>query len=308
MSGLLFTAPRGSGAIIFTLVLCLTALAAYHLTRKIPRYVPDSPKASLPGFEESRLVKLLLNPHSGDIVYANQAACQFYGYPKKELARLNIRDLTASIPPEPLEQLRGLVAGERSVYQAGHLLASGEVRQVKIQAMPALIGREKLFYVDVHGLPRANGTQEKLDRKQVFFSVLPETTLTMMQRLDLSEVLQSIMAQAAEIMKAPHGWIAMVEEDEGALVTRHGEGFYRSRIGVSFKLGHGLSGRVWESEKPLQVEDYTLFPGRLKWMESEKIRAVMAVPLLVGAAGWWECWAWPGGREPAHSAKKRLRP
>lgn len=272
----------GKWAIIFALVFCLTALAAYQLARKIPQRVPDSRRVSPAGFEESRLVKFLLNPHSGAIVYANKAACQFYGYTQEELTLLNVRDLTAIVPPEPMEQLRGLVAGERSVYQAGHRLASGEVLQVEIQAGPALIGGEKLFYVDVYGLPNANGVQEKSGRGKSFFNALPETTLTMMQRLDLSEVLQSIVAQAAEIMRAPHGWIAMVEEDEGALVTRHGVGFYRRRIGVSFRLGHGLSGRVWESGKPFQVEDYTLFPGRLKWMESEKIRAVMAVPLRVG--------------------------
>jgi len=49
-------------------------------------------------FEQNRAIQLLFVPSTGSIVEANQAACEFYGYTRDEMRRLEISDLAAGSP------------------------------------------------------------------------------------------------------------------------------------------------------------------------------------------------------------------
>jgi len=43
-------------------------------------------------FENDHVISLLINPENGQIVDANTAACNFYGYPKAQLLLKKIAD------------------------------------------------------------------------------------------------------------------------------------------------------------------------------------------------------------------------
>ena len=52
-------------------------------------------------FEGHSAVMLLIEPQTGDILDANQAAVDFYGYPKSKLCGMSINEINA-LPPEQL--------------------------------------------------------------------------------------------------------------------------------------------------------------------------------------------------------------
>ena len=87
-------------------------------------------------FDESRVVKLLIDPADGRIVDANRAACDYYGFDPARLQSMNIKDintLTADEVQAEMERARTL---GKTHFDFRHRLASGEVRDVEVYSSP----------------------------------------------------------------------------------------------------------------------------------------------------------------------------
>ena len=101
-------------------------------------------------FESNQAVKLLVDPKDGQIVEANQAAVEFYGYPKDQFLEMKI----SQINPLPWEQIQKKMAEATQKKSANflfpHRLASGEIRQVEVFTGPVSVGRKQYLYSIVH--------------------------------------------------------------------------------------------------------------------------------------------------------------
>ncbi|WP_372649025.1 PAS domain S-box protein [Draconibacterium sp.] len=83
-------------------------------------------------FEEHIAVKLLINPENGQIVRANKAAADFYGYSVEELEKMAITNINASAN-EPSEQAFAHDNNRKKYYlELKHRLRSGEIRDVEV--------------------------------------------------------------------------------------------------------------------------------------------------------------------------------
>ncbi|MCS3923824.1 histidine kinase dimerization/phosphoacceptor domain -containing protein [Methanosalsum natronophilum] len=79
-------------------------------------------------------VMLLIDPENGEIVYANEAATQYYGY--DDIHNMKIQDINMLTSEEvEVEMKRAETLGLTS-FQFQHLLASGEVRDVNVYSSP----------------------------------------------------------------------------------------------------------------------------------------------------------------------------
>ncbi len=79
----------------------------------------------------------------------------------------------------------------------------------------------------------------------------------------MSELLQTIIAWAVELLHADAGEIFLWDQDKGRLVQSIGYGSMESYIGLALRPGEGIVGRVFESGQPMIVDDYLTWPGRL---------------------------------------------
>lgn len=87
-------------------------------------------------FEEYGAVMLVVDPESGRILQANQAAANFYGYSTTQLERMNIEQINA-LDPEDVALERALARQEnRNYFIFPHRLASGEIRTVEVYSWP----------------------------------------------------------------------------------------------------------------------------------------------------------------------------
>lgn len=97
-------------------------------------------------FERNEAVKLVIDPVTADIVDANQAAVQFYGYPREHLLHMKITDINTL----PLEQVRECIrlieAEHKNHFDFSHRLASGEVRRVEVYSSPFESDGRRLLY------------------------------------------------------------------------------------------------------------------------------------------------------------------
>ena len=83
-------------------------------------------------FERNRAVKLLLNPVTGDIIDANDAAQRYYGYSHEKLTGMRI-DQINTLSIDELKAEFGRIQDENRDYGSfKHRLANGDIRDVEV--------------------------------------------------------------------------------------------------------------------------------------------------------------------------------
>jgi len=125
--------------------------------------------------------------------------------------------------------------------------------------------------------------QAKLRQQNEYLAALHETSLGLITRLELQDLLEALVTRAGQMLNTPHGYIQIVEPDAKEIICKVGVGMFTQLIGFRLALGEGLGGRVWQTGQPLVVNDYDNWPGRAKALEINLIRSIIGVPLKSGA-------------------------
>jgi len=87
-------------------------------------------------FEINNAVMFIIDPETGRIVDANDAASRFYGYSREELRESSITRINISDPAQIRNDL-GQAAGSKGVmFQFRHRKKSGEIRDVQVFSAP----------------------------------------------------------------------------------------------------------------------------------------------------------------------------
>lgn len=95
----------------------------------------------------------------------------------------------------------------------------------------------------------------------------------------MSELLQSIVAWAVELLRADAGEVFLWDEERGYLVQSIGLGSMERYIGLTLKPGEGIVGRVFESGQPMIVPDYATWPGKLDVYVLDRPTTDMTLPM-----------------------------
>ncbi|MGV3524744.1 MAG: PAS domain S-box protein [Candidatus Sericytochromatia bacterium] len=103
-------------------------------------------------FETHHAIMLLINPSSGCIVSANQAAADFYGYPRSELQNKPIAEINILDSHEIAQEMARARAKELNYFVFPHRLASGEIRTVEIHSTPVEIHGQQLLFSIIHDI------------------------------------------------------------------------------------------------------------------------------------------------------------
>ena len=99
-------------------------------------------------FETHGAAWFLVDPATGLLEEANQAACVFYGYSAEEMAGKRISEINILPHEEILEEMRRAREENQNHFQFQHRLKSGEVRDVDVYTGPVEVeGRTLLFSV-----------------------------------------------------------------------------------------------------------------------------------------------------------------
>jgi len=113
-------------------------------------------------FETNQAVKLIINPQNGDIVEANGAACDYYGYSKKVLLSLKISDINVLPFHKIAEEMNHAKTLNKQAFNFQHKLASGEIREVKVFSGPVKYGQHELLYSIIHDVTDQKLVMNKL--------------------------------------------------------------------------------------------------------------------------------------------------
>jgi len=126
-------------------------------------------------------------------------------------------------------------------------------------------------------------TEEKIHQQNEYLTALHETTLKLMNRLDVTDLLEAIITRAAALVGTSHGTIFLVEPGETEIVLKVGIGFHSKLVGQRQKLGEGMVGKAWQMGQTLVTENYQTLPYRLLDPNLRALRAAVSVPLKSGS-------------------------
>jgi diguanylate cyclase (GGDEF)-like protein/PAS domain S-box-containing protein/excisionase family DNA binding protein len=128
----------------------------------------------------------------------------------------------------------------------------------------------------------ARDTVEGAVAREAYLSALHDTAITLMDRLDPAELLDTIIKRASALLGTTSGYIYLVDEAEDCLVVKVGSGIFAAWIGFRLQRGVGVGGTVWEAGQPVAVPDYDAWQNRSGDMPLGQFGSVIGVPLTSG--------------------------
>ncbi len=103
-------------------------------------------------FENNKAIELIIDPQSGVIVDANNAALAYYGYSKEEIKQQNITDINTLSKQQTLAQSKLAELQKQSHFFFKHRLKNGEIRDVEIHSGPINWDGKQLLYSIIHDI------------------------------------------------------------------------------------------------------------------------------------------------------------
>jgi two-component system, NtrC family, sensor kinase len=236
-------------------------------------------------FEDHCAIMIILDPATGNIVDANQAAADFYGWPREELRTKNITDINCAAPEFVRSDIRTWGPGQPSRYVvARHQRADGFVHDVEIFAKRVEVKGRVLIYDIIHDIT---------ERKRLeAFAAIRVDLLEKADALTVPELLQATLDEIEEVTGSSIGFWFMIAKDQNQLSLQAvSTSTRRVMSGVAEKLEHCSLDRagVWadaiRERRPLIHNDYEALEHRRGLPEGHaRIVREMVVPVLRGEA------------------------
>lgn len=87
-------------------------------------------------FENHGSVMLIINADTGDIIAANSAAIDFYGYSREKLLDMKITQINSLSAEETKSEMKMAIEEHRNYFKFEHKLKNGEIRYVEVYSYP----------------------------------------------------------------------------------------------------------------------------------------------------------------------------
>ena len=113
-------------------------------------------------FRRHSAVMLIVEPESGVIVDANEAAEYFYGYAREWLLKMNIAELNILNPVQVADERNMALREERNYFIFPHKLSSGEIRTVEVHSTPIEDNNKPLLFSIIHDITERKRAEEAL--------------------------------------------------------------------------------------------------------------------------------------------------
>lgn len=113
-------------------------------------------------FENNVAVKLIIDPTTGAIVDANQAASEFYGYTHEQLLAMHIDEINTLPKSEIAREIALAKSEQRKFFNFRHRLASGEIRDVEVYSGSMTVHRKRLLHSIIHDVSARKRAEAQL--------------------------------------------------------------------------------------------------------------------------------------------------
>jgi PAS domain S-box-containing protein len=230
----------------------------------------------------------------GRFAFANTAAARLLGADRAD--DLIGMEITRIVHPDDrqvvLDRVRREVeeAKQAPLLEEKFIRLDGTVLYVEVAGMPIVYQGRPCGQIVVRDVTARRRAEDTLRQRNAYLAALHETSLALMNRLNLQESLKAILTRAAALADTADGFIYLALPAEDVIEIQVALGLFESAVGLRLRRGEGLAGKVWATGEPLTVDDYSSWPGRADVLPASSAHAALAVPLksageVVGVIG-----------------------
>ncbi len=97
-------------------------------------------------FNKHDKAMLLIDPSTGKIIEANEAAVKYYGYSIDELLNMKIQDINVLDEKQVKEEMKLAKGEKRNHFQFTHRLSNNQLRDVEVHSYPLKNGNKTLLF------------------------------------------------------------------------------------------------------------------------------------------------------------------
>lgn len=236
-------------------------------------------------FENNHTVMMLIEPHSGRIKHANQAAAAFYGYPLPELCSMSINQINQMSPEEVYAERMTALQEEKDYFNFRHRLVSGRIRSVEVHSAPVDVDGETLLFSIVYDVTERRQAEESLKRHINFLTGLREVDQAIASSFDLRLSLNILVSRAIQLLKVDATTILLLDPVMNILEYGAGHGF-RTNIPypASIRLGESFAGRAVMERRMVQIPNLNHGLNdffSIGFLREDKFVSYCGVPLII---------------------------
>jgi len=185
----------------------------------------------------------------------------------------------AAVPLRSGSQIIGILG--MSYVTPGRTFGEEEVEVLTrfAQLASVAIDNALLYSSSQQELQERRRIETALNRHNQYLAALYDMTLGLMNRLDVSGLLETMITRATQLVDTPDGYIYLLDESGETLELKWGIGAHAPYVGVRLKAGEGLAGRIWQMGQTVAIEDYKNWPYRSDAFPGTPVRAIAGFPL-----------------------------
>ena len=116
-------------------------------------------------------MKLIIDPENGDIVDANAAAADFYGWPVAELCRMKIAQINTLSPAKINQEMEKAQHLHNTHFEFKHRKADGRIADVEVFSSTVRINGKEYLHSIIHDITEKRHLEHQLLQAQKMESV-----------------------------------------------------------------------------------------------------------------------------------------
>ncbi|TAN42852.1 MAG: PAS domain S-box protein [Nitrospirae bacterium] len=117
-------------------------------------------------FENHSAVKLMIDPDTGSIIDANDAAVRFYGWPRERLRQMRIQEINTLPDDELMKEIEKVRTQKRNHFEFRHRRADGSVRDVEVFSSRIEAKGREILHSIIHDTTERKQAEEALRKSE----------------------------------------------------------------------------------------------------------------------------------------------
>lgn len=225
---------------------------------KMDQSIRDSELLFRKLFKQHSAIKLLLDPETGNIIDANDAAVSFYGWSYEKLLSMRIQDIN-TLPIEEVKSAIETVRNQQRIrFEFRHRRADDSIRDVEVFSSKIEVKGKDLLHSIIHDITDRRQAEEALRESEERFRNLHESMIDAFVQVDMSGHVVSFNSTYREMLGYSEAELSQLTYQDLTPDKWH---TYESDIVQKQILINGYSA-VYEKE--YRKKDGTIFPVELR--------------------------------------------
>jgi PAS domain S-box-containing protein len=233
-------------------------------------------------------VKLIIDPQTGNIIDANEAAANFYGWTREQLRSMKIHDINMMSPDDIRNELLRAKECKKQYFEFKHRTADGSIRDVEVFSSRIETNGNVYLHSIVHDITVRKQYEATMRLNEARLESL--LRISQYKALNNNELLDYTLNEAIELTESKIGYIYYYSEatEEFTLNTWSKDVMKECNVAEKqnvYSLSKtGLWGEAVRQRKPIMINDFNA-PNPLKRglpSGHAPLRKFLTVPVFSG--------------------------